>query len=96
MILYSIPSIINDIPFNNLSLNASNIEPKNVDILSLLAKKPSIASVKKSIIVIKAHTLGPWYINGNAKAPNNLVVVIRFTNTSSIIFNALYFISIIL
>ena len=83
---------------NNLSLNASNIEPKNVDILSFLAKNPSIASVKNSIIVTIAHTLGPWYVytNGKAKAPNNLVVVIRFTNTSSIIFNALYFISIIL
>lgn len=98
IILYSIPNIINDIVFKSLSLSASKLLPKNVDIFSVLAKNPSIASVRNNIIVTIAHTLGPLkaYIKGNAKAPNNLVSVIRFTNTSSVIFNALYFINIIL
>ena len=51
IIVYSKLNIINDIAFSNLSLHASNILPKNVEHFNFLAKKPSIASVKNSIII---------------------------------------------
>ena len=50
---------INEQAFNTLSLRASNAHPKNVDILNVLAKKPSKKSVKNNIIVQNAKVLEP-------------------------------------
>ena len=77
--LYETPSKENEQIFNNLSHKASIPAPKKVLAFKLLARKPSIKSVAKSIIVTSEPKGAPLIakIKGKQNAPINLVQVIK-------------------